>query len=189
MAREMKDSGIEWIGKIGACYSLSRLKFLLRKPLMYGANEAGIAFGEPLPRYIRITDLTLDGKLKNTGKLSLSEEGAAPYILENNDVLFARSGATVGKAFIYKQEYGKSAFAGYLIKASASNKLLADFLYCYSQSSIYEEWKRQIFVQATIQNIGADRYNNLVVVVPPNDEQQEIADYLDKICGEIDALN
>ena len=127
--REMKDSGIEWIGEICTDYAIYRLKHLLRTSLMYGANDSGIPFDETLPRYIRITDITLDGKLKDEGKLSLSEESASPYILEDDDILFARSGATVGKAFIYKKEYGKSAFAGYLIKASTNNRVIADYVF------------------------------------------------------------
>ena len=58
----------------------------------------------------------------------------------------------------------------------------------YTQSSLYEEWKKQIFIQATIQNIGADRYNTLPIVLPPLVEQQEIVDYLDQKCTEIDSL-
>ena len=168
--RPMKDSGIEWIGEIQEDYQIFRLKHLLKKPLMYGANESGIPFDEDLPRYIRITDITLDGKLKDYGKLSLTEESARDYILENNDILFARSGATVGKAFIYRKEYGNSAFAGYLIKASVNKNILADYLFLYTQSSIY------------------DRYSNLPIVLPTIDEQEEIVLYLDKKCAEIDTL-
>lgn len=185
--RQMKNSGIEWIGEICCEYQLFKLKHLLKKPLKYGANEAGVPFDEQLPRYIRITDITLDGKLKCENKLSLPDPIATEYILEDDDVLFARSGATVGKAFIYKGEYGKAAFAGYLIKASTNELLCSDFLFYYTQSSIYEEWKKQIFVQATIQNIGADRFSNLIVVVPQN-EQQEIVEYLNHKCAEIDTL-
>lgn len=186
--RPMKDSGVEWIGNIVDGFSIIKLKHLLKEPLMYGANETGITFDENLPRYIRITDITMDGKLKDTGKLSLTEDAAENYILQNNDVLFARSGASVGKAFIYKETYGRSAFAGYLIKASIGEKLLADYLFFYTQSSLYEEWKKQIFVQATIQNIGADRYNILPVVLGSIEEQQEIVNYLEIKCAEIDKL-
>jgi len=112
--REMKDSGIEWIGEIASDYELVKLKHVLMQQLQYGANQAGIPYDIALPRYIRITDITTDGKLKESGALSLSEEDATGYILKNNDVLFARSGGTVGKAFIYKEGYGRSAFAGYL---------------------------------------------------------------------------
>ena len=187
--RKMKDSGVECIGKIPTTYSICKLKYLLKKPLKYGANESGIPYSDSLPRYIRITDITPDGNLKYTGKLSLSEESAKDYILEDGDILFARSGATVGKTFIYYQSYGRSAYAGYLIKASLNNKVSPKFVYYYTCSSLYEIWKNSIFIQSTIQNIGADRYANLPVPVPKTlQEQEEIADYLDAKCAEIDKL-
>ncbi len=187
--REMKDSGVEWIGEIPTTYSICKLKYLLKNPLKYGANESGIPYSDSLPRYIRITDITPDGNLKYTGKLSLSEESAKDYILEDGDILFARSGATVGKTFIYYQSYGRSAYAGYLIKASLNNKVSPKFVYYYTCSSLYEIWKNSIFIQSTIQNIGADRYANLPVPVPKTlQEQEEIADYLDAKCAKIDKL-
>ena len=187
--REMKDSGVEWIGEIPTTYSICKLKYLLKNPLKYGANESGIPYSDSLPRYIRITDITPDGSLKYTGKLSLSEESAKDYILEDGDILFARSGATVVKTFIYYQSYGRSAYAGYLIKASLNNKVSPKFVYYYTCSSLYEIWKNSIFIQSTIQNIGADRYANLPVPVPKTlQEQEEIADYLDAKCAEIDKL-
>ena len=107
--------------------------------------------------------------------------------MEHNDILFARSGGTVGKAFIYKQEYGRCAFAGYLIKA-VIKKGDARYVYYYTQTHCYEEWKRRIFIQATIQNIGADRYSIMEMPVPPLTEQRAIADHLDQKCAEIDEL-
>ena len=108
----MKDSGIEWIGKIPEHWDAKRLKYLLSSPLQYGANEAGDDYDEEWPRYIRITDITEDNRLKEDGKLSLEPKLAKPYILEHGDVLFARSGATLGKTFYYHNEYGLAAFAG-----------------------------------------------------------------------------
>ena len=187
--REMKDSGVEWIGEIPLTHSIYKLKYLLRTPLKYGANESGVPYSDNLPRYIRITDITPDGNLKDTGKLSLSKESAKDYILEDGDILFARSGATVGKSFIYHQSYGCSAYAGYLIKASLNDKVFPKFVYYYTCSSLYETQKNSIFIQSTIQNIGADRYANLPVSVPDTlHEQKEIADYLDAKCTEIDKL-
>ncbi len=186
--RKLKSSGIEWIGEIAVDYQLVKLKHVLRQQLQYGANQAGIPYDNTLPRYIRITDITTNGNLKETDVLSLSEADAADYILKNNDILFARSGATVGKSFIYKEEFGRSAFAGYLIKASINEKLLPDLLFFHTQSSIYEEWKNQIFIQATIQNIGADRYKEMPVILQPIKEQYNIVQYLNEKCNKIDSL-
>lgn len=52
----------------------------------------------------------------------------------------------------------------------------------------YENWKNTVFTQATIQNIGADKYAGLPVTLPPIDEQQEIIDYLDITCKELDEI-
>lgn len=186
---EMKESGIDWIGQIPSKWSIQRLKFCLKKPLLYGANESGIEYDSNLPRYIRITDINDDGSLKEDGKQSLTNAQAMGYILENNDLLFARSGATVGKTFLYKNKYGKAAFAGYLIKASLDNKkVLPEFVTYITNSSYYTNWKDYIFSQATIQNIGADKYNQLPIIIAPLEEQQQIVIYLDDKCSKIDSL-
>lgn len=185
----MKDSEVEWIGSIPKKWNIWRLKYLLKEPMKYGANESGIPFEEMLPRYIRITDITSDNRLKDTGKLSLTEYMASGYILNDGDILFARSGGTVGKSFIYKAEYGRCAFAGYLIKATIDKYVLPQFAYYYTLTSSYDSWKNRIFIQSTIQNIGADKYSNMEMVVPNTiEEQVEIIKYLDVRCAEIDAL-
>jgi type I restriction enzyme S subunit len=185
----MKDSGIEWIGKIPAHWEIKRLKYLMRNPLQYGANETGEPFEENEIRYIRITDITLDNKLKDEDKLSLPLKTAKPYLLQDGDILFARSGATVGKTFLYRSDYGISAFAGYMIKADCDrNKYLPLFVYYSTLSASYEQWLQLVFTQATIQNIGANKYENLYITCPFVDEQQEIITYLDSKCAEIAQL-
>ena len=185
-----KDSGIEWIGKINLEHSVWKLKYLLQSPMMYGANESGEMYSENSVRYIRITDITMDSQLKDTEEnLYLSTEKAQPYLLKDEDVLFARSGGTVGKSFIYKSEYGLSAFAGYLIKAECDKeKLLPEYLFFYTQSSLYELWKNMIFIQATIQNIGANKYSNMEIIIPSIEGQHKILNYLKGKCGQIDRL-
>lgn len=187
---EMKDSGVEWIGYINVNHGVWKLKSLLSKPMLYGANESGEPHRENSVRYIRITDITSDSKLKdNDDNLYLSFDKAEDYILEDGDVLFARSGGTVGKTFIYKAEYGRSAFAGYLIKASCdTEKLLPEYLFYYTQSSLYDIWKNMIFIQATIQNIGANKYSNMETVVMDTEEQKKIVEHLDIQCSKIDKL-
>ena len=189
MARKMKGSGIEWIGEIPTDFSLYKLKYLLSSPLCYGANESGTLYSDILPRYIRITDISPNGTLKNSGMLSLDESSAQNYMLHEGDILFARSGATVGKSFIYHNYYGRAAYAGYLIKASFNRLVLPEFVYYYTCSSAYEIWKNSIFIQSTIQNIGADRYSNLPISVPNSiDKQLRIVRYLNNFCSKFDAI-
>lgn len=184
-----KDSGIISIGKIPQHWDAKRLKYALASSLQYGANETGDDYDKDNPRYIRITDITEDNELKDEGKQSLQIKLAKPYMLKDGDVLFARSGATVGKTFYYYSAYGPSAFAGYLIKADTNRAILNPRFLFYTTLGIgYENWKNTVFTQATIQNIGADKYAGLPVTLPPIDEQQEIIDYLDITCKELDEI-
>ena len=188
--RPMKNSGIEWIGEIANEFAVYKFKYLLKTPMQYGANEAGITFDKTLPRYIRITDITSDGRLKQDNRLCIEDTVAKPYILQDGDLLFARSGGTVGKSFLYKQSYGNAAFAGYLIRAVVNRTIaVPEYVYYYTNSSIYDTWKNSIFIQSTIQNIGADRYSNMPIIVPNNiEEQRSIVEHLNERCVGIDAL-
>ena len=184
----MKDSGFMTIGQIPAHWDAKKLKYALASPLQYGANEAGDDYDDDNPRYIRITDITEDNTLKEDGKLSLRTDLAKPYMLKDGDVLFARSGATVGKTFYYSIDCGPAAFAGYLIKANTDRtKLNPRFLFYTTLGVGYENWKNTVFTQATIQNIGADKYATLPVTLPPVEEQTIMIKYLDKVCADVDA--
>ena len=183
----MKDSGVEWIGEIPNTWDCKKMKYVISEPLQYGANEAGDDYREDYPRYIRITDITEENSLKDDGKLSLSPDIAKPYLLKDGDLLFARSGATVGKTFYYTSNYGTCAFAGYLIKARFNqDKMNPKFVYYTTLGIGYENWKNTVFTQATIQNIGADKYAQLYITVPSMKEQNEIIAYLDTQCKAID---
>ena len=186
---KMKDSGIEWLGEIPEHWEVKRMKYVIKTPLKYGANES--AEDEILedPRYIRITDFGNDGKLRKNTFKSLSLDKAENFLLEEGDILFARSGATVGKTFFFKDYKGVACFAGYLIKASCDPMIMkSEFLYEFTNSSGYENWKQSIFQQSTIQNIGADKYNQLKIGVPPIAEQQKIIDFITSKINEIDTL-
>jgi len=184
-----KDSGVEWLGEIPEHWEAKKLKFIIKNKLQYGANESGDDYEVNLPRYIRITDFSNDGKLSEKNKLSLSFEKAKNYLLKNGDILFARSGATVGKTYQFKTSMSNEkyyAFAGYLIKAEANEKIiLSDYLYSYTNSNLFEKWKQNIFSKSTIENIGADKYSELFVVLPPLKEQNLIMSYLDKKTTEL----
>ena len=185
---EYKDSGIEWLGKIPTRWDAKRLKFLVAEPLKYGANEAAELTDPDLPRYIRITDVKDDGNLRDETFRSLPEDIAKDYLLEEGDILLARSGATVGKTFIYELSWGKAAYAGYLIRARMSDEVNSRFVYHFLQSNSYLEWVKSIFIQATIQNISAEKYANLWLPVPQIEEQRSIARFLDYKTAQIDAL-
>ncbi len=101
---------------LGKATSEVPLRRLLMCPPQYGASESGSPGEADWPRYVRISDLHDDGTLKNDDVKRLSSGTARPYLLEDGDVLVARSGATVGKSFLYRESIGPACFAGYLIR-------------------------------------------------------------------------
>ena len=185
----MKDSGVEWLGEIPVHWEMKRLKYLLAEPLQYGANEAGDRVDHRLPRYIRITDIRDDGTLRDDSFRSLPEEIAKPYLLAEGDILFARSGATVGKTFRYDRSWGRAAYAGYLIRARPSErKVLSHYVSYFTQSRGYSVWLRNTFVQATIQNVSAERYASLRMPIPRFSEQRAIVSHLDCEMAKVDTV-
>jgi type I restriction enzyme, S subunit len=187
---KLKNSGVTWIGEIPEHWEVKRLKYLLKEPLKYGANESGIEYHPDLPRYVRITDFSGDGKLSEDKKLSLPHGIGINYLLKDGDILFARSGATVGKSYQFRKSFSDEkyfCFAGYLIKASPNESImLSDYLNNYTSSGSFEKWKNLIFNKATIENIGADKYSQLRIPCPSISEQSAINDYITAKSTKID---
>lgn len=185
----MKDSGVDWLGEIPEHWEVKRLKYLLRAPLQYGANEPSNYIDSESPRYVRITDIRDDGTLWDDTYRSIPLETAKPYLLSEGDLLFARSGATVGKTFRYRLDWGKTAYAGYLVRARLDNGLTdTDFVEYYTHSEGYRGWILGNFIQSTIQNVSAERYATLMLPLPPLTEQHAISAFLDRETTKIDAL-
>ena len=174
----LKDSGVKWIEEIPEGWNIKRLKYISRAPLMYGANEVASDENAEHPRYIRITDIDETGHLKTNTFKSLLPEIAKTYLLDKNDILFARSGASVGKTYIHESTTN-ACFAGYLIKFSVNSDIaMAKFIYYNTLTNKYLNWINRNTIQATIQNISAEKYNNYEIILPSLEKQNEIVNYL-----------
>jgi len=184
-----KGSGVEWLGEIPAHWEVKRLKRVLAAPLKYGANEPAELDDPGLPRYVRITDVDESDGLRNETFKSLPVEIAREYILREGDLLFARSGATAGKTFLYRKSWGACAYAGYLIRARLDSSMACpEFIRYFTASMSYWQWIASTFIQATIQNVSAERYASLSLPLPSVAEQHAIAAFLDGGTAKIDAL-
>jgi type I restriction enzyme M protein len=153
-------------------YPLLKLGSVSEKPI-YGANEKAV-FGNPSKdfRYIRITDITDNGNLGSDWRTA--ERVEERYILEDGDFLVARSG-TVGKTFLYKKEYGKALFAGYLIKFPVRADVLnTSYLNFVLKGDIYRSWVRERQIGMAQPNINAQEYSTFEIPVPPLQVQEEI---------------
>ena len=152
---------------------------LCRKEPRYGSSLPAEAHDWYLPRYIRISDIDHRGRLRRHGRASLSWPAAEPYRLESGDVLFARSGSTVGKTYLYREDDGACAHAGYLIRfALDGRRCLPQYLAYYTQTPAYWKWVERTKRQAAQPNINATEYAGLPVPLPPVPQQRRIVDLL-----------
>lgn len=185
--RAMKDSGVEWIGEVPEEWSVKRLKYVLNS-IRNGASAASYEYEPDSFRYVRITDIDDNGNLKQTGKQYLPKEMAKNFILNKKAVLIANTGS-LGKAMLFDpdKEDEVCALNGHLIEAIANPNIISnEYLYFFIKSYNYINWVNRSYVQTTMQMLSAGRHKNLPVTVPPLAEQQQIADYLDKKCKNID---
>jgi restriction endonuclease S subunit len=186
---KMKDSGVDWIGEVPEHWRVVRLKHVLAEPLQYGANEPGEENGDDDIRYIRITDLDDMGELRNDSVKRLPLHTAAPYLLNSGDILFARSGATVGKTYLHKEANGSACFAGYLIRARPDFALTAPEFVTYAvRSHYYGAYIKQTTIQATIENVSAEKYGDFPLALPPVSEQHKLVTLVDAATSRIDSL-
>lgn len=185
----LKPSGQEWLGDIPAHWELWRMKHLAFEAISYGANEAALEDNPDWPRFVRITDVAADGSLRDETFKSLSPEIAKPFLLDDGDLLFARSGATVGKSFVYKPSWGLACFAGYLVRLRCDiNRVLPDYLNFYARSQAYWHQVSTGMIQTTIQNFSAEKYAEIVVPLPPISEQEDIVEALAREQSQFDVL-
>lgn len=143
----------------------------------YGLNAPAIAYRAGYPRYVRITDIDDDGRLKNDD-LATAEIPSGDYELGEGDMLFARTGS-IGRTFLYTKKYGNCVFAGYLIRfRSKTDRLLPSFLLHYTHGHEYMRWLNSESTQGVLPNINAQQYSRLLIPIPSLAEQQKIASIL-----------
>lgn len=164
-------------------YESKQLKEVLKSNPEYGANEAGIERNSiDEPRYIRITDIDEFGLLNNDiGVTAATIE--SKYILQDNDFLFARSGATVGKAYLYKKDSVPYPcfFAGYMIRYRLNeNDILPEYLFAITQTQFYKDWVKAIQRPTGQPNINAEEFKSLTFPLPPKDIQQKVVNLFSK---------
>ncbi|MDX2128362.1 MAG: restriction endonuclease subunit S [Chloroherpetonaceae bacterium] len=151
------------------------VKNLLLENPQYGANEIGIErLSNTEPRYIRITDINDFGELENVlGKTaSVIEE---KYFLNENDLLLARSGNTVGKSYLHKNVGYNCFFAGYMIRFKLDQtKVLPEYIFAYTQTEFYKKWIKAIQRTTGQPNINAEEYRSLEIPLPEKSTQDKI---------------
>jgi type I restriction enzyme S subunit len=154
--------------------------------MQYGMNTAAKEFdGEN--KYIRITDIDEssrryieDGKVSPLGKLS--EE----YLVKQGDILFARTGASTGKSYLYRETDGKMYYAGFLIKLRVREGVDSRFVYYQTLLKEYDQWVKVMSMRSGQPGINAQEYSSYKFSLPSLEEQIIIADFLDGIKNKVE---
>lgn len=142
----------------------------------YGINAASVEFSDSLPTYIRITDIDDDGHYSDIKKVSVNDENSGNFILEKGDIVFARTGATVGKTYLYDERDGELVFAGFLIRFRPNEKiLLLQHLKNLTSTKFYWDWVKTVSMRSGQPGINAEEYGSLNLPLPPLHEQKAIA--------------
>ena len=136
----------------------------------YGSNTSATDYKEGKPRYIRITDINDDGSLNDD--IKTAEVIEDKYRLIPGDIVFARTGATVGKTYMH--ETGNAIYAGYLIKYQMNeSKMKPAFMKAFTHSKTYYNWVANSQKVGAQPNISAAQYDNMPVLVPQIEKQEE----------------
>jgi len=164
------------LGMIPKEWEVKRLEECCNEHCSYGINAGSVDFDSKLPLYLRITDITEDGKYNRSSKKCVNDPQSDNYILKENDIVFARTGATVGKTYLYDPNDGKLIYAGFLIKVSPNkNKLNSYFLKSYTETSIYWNWVNVFSQRSGQPGINGNEFGSLGLSIPHISEQNEIA--------------
>ncbi len=157
------------------------------QPLDYGMNTAAITYdGEN--KYIRITDIDeQSSQYISDSPVSPAGQLLDKYIVEENDILFARTGASTGKTYLYKKKDGKLYFAGFLIRAKIKTECNSTFIFAQTKTVRYYKWVGFMSIRSGQPGINSQEYASYRFLIPQKEEQDKIAKFLSLLDSRIEA--
>lgn len=178
------------MGPIPEDWGISQLGLCLMTRPSYGINAAAVPYSDQLPAYIRITDISDDGRFSPSPRVSVRSDSSGDYVLADGDIVFARTGASVGKSYRYRPVDGPLVFAGFLIRITPDpSKLLPTFASAYVTTGSYWRWVSLMSMRSGQPGINGKEYAQLPLPIPPLPEQRAIAQALSDVDALIAALD
>jgi len=168
------------------------LKSLCKKDQIgkYGIPASAEAFDENKTRYLRISDIDDYGNLLNLDKKSVSSDDLYKYILEEGDLVVARTGNSTGRTYFHEKKNGRLAFAGFLIKYGLDpKKVLPKYLKYYTISDEYKQWIKNLSVGSTRGNINAQTFADCPISLPERKQQEFLVNTLSALDSKIELNN
>lgn len=155
-------------------YPTRSLGSLVAEEPAYGTSARAVPrLSESAPRYIRVTDFGDDG-IRLPHEFKSAEKWSDRHVLSAGDLLFARSGATVGKSYIHTSALDPAVYAGYCIRFRFKEEVLPDFVYAFTKTTPYAAWARAIQRPAGQPNINKEEFKSLELPLPPVSVQGEL---------------
>ena len=183
---EFKDSEL---GRIPESWGVVKLEDCIIGKGQYGINAAAVDFSENLPRYLRITDIDDSGKFIKENSKSVDTIEIDTFSLNENDIVFARTGNTTGKTYLYDKKDGELIFAGFLIRFTPNQDILdSRYLKLYTETSDYWKWVKVMSTRTGQPGINSNEYGKLPFKFPPLEEQKQIAEILSTVDKKIENL-
>ena len=153
----------------------------------YGIGAPAVPFDKEKYTYLRITDINDDGTLNTSGMMSVDADDAEEYILEKNDIVFARTGNSTGRSYFYDGRDGELVYAGFLIRFRLDEtKVNPKILKYYTHSKPYYDWVKSFDTGGTRGNINAKTYGDMPIYLPPRHIQDRIVGILGAIDDKIE---
>lgn len=153
----------------------------------YGIGASACAYNEEYPVYLRITDISDDGKLLKPFRASINPKDYPnwkDYILKMNDLVFARTGNSTGRNYFHNTNE-QLVYAGFLIRFSINpSKVLPRYVGYYCQSESYWNQIKTFLEGSTRPTMNAELYKSLNIPIAARELQQHIVDTI----GSLDSL-
>lgn len=185
----MKDSGYDFIGAVPSTWSVMRLRNI--GTLQNGISKGGEFFGQGFP-FVSYGDVYRNFKLPESvpGLVDSTEEEREKYSVREGDIFFTRTSETieeVGFSCVCEKTIADATFAGFLIRVRPKNDILyTGYAKYYFRSNHLREYLVKEMNLVTRASLGQDLLKSMPVLIPPKEEQIEIANYLDQKCESID---
>lgn len=155
--------------------------------IQYGYNAPAKERGKI--KFVRISDIQNNQVIWDTVPFCDIENKDIPtYLLHKGDILFARTGGTVGKSFLVDDVPECAVYAGYLIRTRYSSKLNSAFLKFFMNSSLYWKQLRNGTIATAQPNCNGKTLSKMVLPLPPLAEQQRIVKKLESLLALCDKL-